>query len=77
MSEKTKYIQPVYLPKCDYCNSNIMPGIEKYYFVSIEGGHQTDVRIVHRECFVRNQTYWAREDYENWKEQANERTRSN
>lgn len=63
MSGMVKYIQPVYLPKCDSCGSNIIPP-EEYYFVSIEGHDHTDVRIVHRECFARNQTNFAREEYE-------------
>lgn len=63
MKQSVKYIQPVYLPKCDYCDSNVIPP-EKYYFVAIEGHDDSDVRIVHRECYVRNQTYWAREEYE-------------
>lgn len=64
MSRAVKYIQPVYFPKCDFCNSNIVSP-EKYYFVSLEGHDQTDVRIVHRDCYSRNQTHWAREEYEN------------
>lgn len=72
MSERVKYVTPVYLPKCDYCKSNIMTSGEKYYFVGIEGQDHTDVRIVHRECFARNQTNLAREKYDKWKEQANE-----
>lgn len=63
MSEPVKYIQPIYLPKCDFCRSNIIPP-EKYYFAAIEGHDQSDVRIVHRECFARNQTNFAREEYE-------------
>lgn len=55
MSRIVKYIQPVYLPKCDHCGSNIVPP-EKYYFVSLEGHDLRDVRIVHRECYARNQT---------------------
>lgn len=63
MSEKSKYITPVYLPKCDYCGSNILQH-EKYYFAALEGRSHGDVRIVHRECYARNQTHFAREEYE-------------
>lgn len=63
MTQPVKYIQPVYLPKCDSCGSNIIPP-EKHYFVAIEGNDPTDVRIVHAECYARNRTYWAREEYE-------------
>lgn len=63
MSEPVKYTQPMYLPKCNYCGSSIVL-TEKYYFVAIEGRDQTDIRLVHRECFARNQTNLAREGYE-------------
>lgn len=52
-SGSVRYINTVYLPRCDYCNSNILE-VEKYYFVAIEGNELTDVRIVHRECFNRS-----------------------
>lgn len=58
-----KYITPFYFPKCDYCKSNILDG-EKYYFVALEGHNPKDVRMVHRECYSRNQTHYAREEYE-------------
>lgn len=64
MKPKIKYIPAAYLPKCDHCGSNIIPP-EEHYFVSVEGNHHSDVRIVHRECYASNRTYWDREYYGN------------
>lgn len=58
-----KYVQPVHFPKCHSCESNILP-TEKYYFAAIDGEDINDVKIVHRECYVRNQTHFAREQFE-------------
>ncbi|MCC9273711.1 MAG: hypothetical protein K8V42_05410 [Enterococcus aquimarinus] len=62
-SGSVRYINTVYLPKCDYCNSNILV-VEKYYFVAIEGNELTDVRIVHRECFNRSRVGFIEEETE-------------
>ncbi|MCC9273757.1 MAG: hypothetical protein K8V42_05640 [Enterococcus aquimarinus] len=63
MKKSVKYIKPVYLPKCDYCNSNILEA-EQYYFVAIDGNEMTDVRIVHRECFNRSRVGVVEEETE-------------
>ena len=63
MRKSVRYISAVYLPRCDYCNNNILQ-VEEYYFVAIEGNELTDVRIVHRECFNRSRVSFIEEEEE-------------
>lgn len=47
---RSKYETAVYLPKCDICESNIIPP-ERYYFVAIKDSEYKNVVLVHRECY--------------------------